>query len=135
MAEFILKNPFVSVGGVDLSDHVKQLTVNHSAEIKDITAMGSNSRVRLGGLKDWSVDLEFNQDFASGSVHATLFSAVGTSVAVVIRPDAGAKSATNPELTGNAILESYPPLGGSVGDESVTSASLQGSGDLSSATS
>ena len=63
---------------------------------------------------------------------ATLFALVGQAavVALVIRPDAGAKSATNPEYTGNALLASYSPIGGSVGDVAAAPVTFVGTGDL-----
>lgn len=135
MAEMVLDNAFLSVGGVDLSDHVRSVTLSYSAELQDVTAMGDDTRNRLGGLKDWSVSVEFNQDYAANEVDATLFSLVGTSVALIIRPDTGSASATNPQFSGNAILESYQPLGGSVGDAHVAPVTFQGNGDLTRSTS
>lgn len=133
MAEFVYTNAFVSVGGVDLSGHVRQATISYSAEMQDKTAMGDLTRTRLGGLKDWSLELNFNQDFAASNVDATLFPLVGTSVAVIIRPDVAAVSAINPNFTGNAILESYAPLGGNVGDMAETPVSFQADGTLTRA--
>lgn len=134
MAEVVFKNAYITIGGVDLSDHVRQLSISYEAEIQDITAMADNSRARIGGLKNWSVDVEFNQDFAAAKVDATLFALVGTSVALVMRPDAGVVAATNPQFSGSAILASYPPLSGSVGDVHTASVSFQGNGDLTRAT-
>lgn len=130
MAEFVLTNAFISIGGVDLSDHVRQITVNYGADIEDSSAMSVSSHQRLGGLLDWSVDLEFNQDYASSKVDATLFSLVGTSVALIIRSDSGAKAATNPEWTGNAILESYNPVQGAIGGIAIAPVTFQGNGTL-----
>ncbi len=130
MAEFVLTNAFITIGAVDLSDHVRQLTLNYSADIEDSTAMSDLTHTRLGSLFDWSVDLEFNQDHASSKVDVTLFPLVGTSVALVIRPDAGVKAATNPEFTGNAILESYNPIQGSVGGIAIAPVTFQGNGTL-----
>ncbi len=130
MAEFVLTNAFISIGAVDLSDHVRQITVNYGSDIEDSSAMSVTSHQRLGALLDWSVDVEFNQDHASSEVDVTLFSLVGTSVALIIRPDAGAKAATNPEYTGNAILESYNPVQGAVGGIAIAPVTFQGSGAL-----
>lgn len=130
MADFVVIDGFISLGGVDLSAFVTSFTVNYSSELQDTTAMGDNSRTRIGGLKDWSLEVEFNQDYEASAPDVTLFSLVGTSVAIILRAASGAKSATNPEYTGNAILETYPPIGGSVGDKAVTTASFQGNGDL-----
>ncbi len=134
MAEQVLTNAHLTVNGVNLSDHVRSITLRYAAELQDITAMSDTTRARLGGLKDWSFDVEFNQDFAASNVDATLFPIVGTSVAVIIRPDAGAVSTTNPNFTGNAMIESYQPVGGAVGDAHVSPVTFQGNGTLTRAT-
>ena len=130
MAEFVLDDAFVSIGGNDVSANVKSLTINYSAAVQDITAMGDLTTINIGGLKDWSVDVEFNQDFTAAALDSILFPLVGTSVALIIRPDSAVKGANNPEFTGNAILATYPPLGGSVGDAAGTSVSLMSAGTL-----
>lgn len=131
----VLTDAFVSIDGVDLSDHVRSVTINYAAELQDKTAMGDTTRIKIGGLKDWSMDIEFNQDFAAAEPDATLFPLVGTTFAVVVRATSAAKSATNPEYGGTGILESYPPLGQSVGDLAVTAITIQSAGALSRSTS
>lgn len=126
MASFVLKNAFVLINAVDLSDHVKQVTVNYSAELKDKTAMSMNSRAKIAGLKDWSIDVQFFQDYAAAKVDATLFPIVGNQVAVEVRPDAGARSTTNPGFTGNGIIESYQAVAGTVGDEAMAPVKILG---------
>jgi hypothetical protein len=135
MAAFVFTDAYFSVTGTDLSAYVRSVTVNYQAELQDSTTMGDSTRERLGGLKDWSVDVEFNQDFASSAVDDTLWPLVGTTFVVAVRPTSSAKGATNPEYTGTGILESYPPLGGSVGDLATASITIQAAGDLSRATS
>lgn len=136
MASSLLFNDcFVSVGGVDLSAYVQSATVNYSAEMLDETAMGDTTRKNKGGLKNWSIDVEFKQDFAAGAVDVTLFSLVGTTFTVIVRPvKATAVSATNPNYTGTGILESYNPVGNGVADLATTSISIQSAGTLSRAT-
>jgi len=63
MATFAFTDAYVSINSVDLSDHVRSVTINVEAEDLEDTAMGSTFRSRIGGLKDWSLDIEFNQDF------------------------------------------------------------------------
>lgn len=136
MAEFVLKDAHVTINSVDLSDHVRQVTIQHGADLPDRTAMGDDSRRRLPGLKDWSATVEFNQDFDASKVDATLNGLVGAaSFAVAFRPTSGATSATNPQYSGSALLESYPILSGAIGDAAVVSITLQGDGDLARATS
>ena len=135
MAKFVLTNAFVSIAGTDLSDHVESVALNYEAEGQDATSMSDLTRIMLGGLKNWSIDVNFRQDFASSSVDDTLFSIVGTQVTVIVRPDAGSVSTTNPNFTGTALVQSYNPLGNSVGDVAAAPVTLMSAGTLSRATS
>ncbi len=135
MSAFILKDAEVIINAVDLSDHVLSVTVNYNGEIEDETSMGDNSRVRLSGLIDWSIDVTFKQDFEAASVDATLFSLVGAAavaVSAMANKTLGV-GATNPRFEGNAILETYQPLAGAVGELSKVTASFKSSGDLTRA--
>ena len=134
MAELVLTDAFISIGGNDLSEHFSSVTIETSAELQEATAFGDDWRTRVGGLKDWSVSADFMQDFAASQLDATLWPLLGTDVAVIIRPTSAVRSAANPQYGGNAILESYPPLGNSVGELATGSISLQGNGPLARAT-
>lgn len=136
MAVFAYKDASVVVNSVDLSDHVRSATVNYEADELDSTAMGDDARERIAGLKSFSIDVEFNQDFAASEVDATLFSLVGAAAfTVTVKPLSDAVSATNPSFSGSCLLTSYSPLSGSVGDLATTSTTFVGSGDLTRATS
>lgn len=131
MAEFVLDDAFCSVAGTDLSDHMTEGTLDVSAELGQITAMGDDWHERLAGLKDWTASITFNQDFAAGSVDATLWAALGTAVTIIIRPvNAGGVGPTNPNFSGTAILEGYPPVAGSVGEPAKVQATFRGAGAL-----
>jgi hypothetical protein len=131
MGSFVLKDAFTTINAVDLSDHVKSIKVNYKAGEADDTAMGDDSVSRLAALKDFSLEITWNQDFAASEVDATLFPLVGAAAfAIIIRPTSAAKSATNPEYTGNCILTEYTPLDGTVGDLAKATTSMPGSGDL-----
>jgi len=135
MAEIVLKDASVVVNSVDLSSRVSSVTINYSAEILDKTAMGANSRSRIAGLKDFSIDVEFNQDYATSNVDATLFPLVGAAAfSIVVKPTSGAVSTTNPSYSGNVLLESYSPIAGGVGELEKTSVTFPGDGDLTRAT-
>lgn len=136
MAEVVLTNAFLSVDGTDLSDHVRQITLRINNEPQDITAMSDTFRNRIAGLKDWSADVEWNQDYAASEVDVTLQAIVlGDGLAsLVIRPDAGVIAVTNPEYTGDAIIQDYQAVGGAVGDVHVSPTSFLGAGTLARAT-
>jgi len=135
MASFAFINAFVSINGVDLSGSVRSVTINTEAEDLEDTAMGDTFRSRIGGLKDWSIDVELNQDFTAAQADATIFPLLGTVTAVVIKPVNTTTAATNPQYSGNVLVSEYNPLDGSVGDLATTSVSWPGAGALTRATS
>lgn len=135
MAEFVFTDAHFEINSVDLSDHVRSARLSYEAETQDQTAMGDDTREFVGGLKNWSMEIEFNQDFAAAQVDDTLFPLVGTQTTVLLRPTSAAVGATNPNYTGTGLVASYNPMGGGVGDLAVTSVSIQPAGTLSRATS
>lgn len=135
MAFLVLTNAKVTINAVDLSDHVKQVSIKYSADILEDTAMGAASKSRLGGLKDWSADIEFFQDYATGKIDATLFPLVGAApFAISIVPVSATVSPNNPNYNGNCVLGDYSPVSGSVGDLTTVSVTFQGDGDLTRST-
>jgi len=130
MAVHKLYNASVVINSVDLSDHVKSVTLNTGSEALDDTAMGDTTRSNLGGLLTWGLSIDFEQDYASGKVDATLNGLVGATTTVVVKADAGTVSATNPSWSGTALLTAYDPLGGTVGDLHMTQAQFVAAGTL-----
>jgi len=133
MAELVFTDAFVSIGGNDISDHVLSTTLDYSADLQENTAMGATTRTRLGGLKDWSLSVELNQDYAAADIDSLMFPLIGTSVAIIIRPDSAVVGAGNPQYTGNGILESYGAISGSIGEAMKTTISIQAAGALARA--
>lgn len=131
MAVFVLKNAYVNINGVDLSSRVKKVTVNIKAADEDNTAMGAIGKGRIAGLRDDSISVEFNQDFAALNVDATMFPLIGAAAfPVIVKAVSGTASATNPRYYGNCILTDYNPIDGSVGNAATTSVSLPVDGYL-----
>lgn len=117
MATLMYSDAQFVVNSVDLSDHVRSVTLNYEAEMLDDTTMGtSGTRSNRPGLKNWNIECTFLQDFDAGSVDATLFPLIGAvAFPVTLKHLSSATSATNPIYSGSAILESYPPIAGDVG--------------------
>ena len=134
MATLVYTNAFIQINAVDLSSHASEVSLNYASEMQDETAMGDSTRVRKGGLKDWSVDVTWHQDFAAGAVDATLFSLVGTTVCVEMRPQNICSTAINPIYSGIGVIESYNPMSGSVGALLDAPPTIQSAGNLSRAT-
>ena len=121
MARLVLTNVEVTVAGVSLADHIASITLGSTYDVLETTAFkGGNvpaaAKTRTPGLVDNSVTLEFHQDFAAGSVNATIYPLLGTEVAVKVQPVNGAISATNPEYQFNAIISEWTALNGAVGE-------------------
>lgn len=130
MATLVYTDAVIVVNSVNLSSWCRSLTINYEAEMLDDTTMGtSGTRSNRPGLKNWSVDASFLQDFAAGSVDATLFPLIGAvPFPITMKPTSGAVSATNPEYQGNAVLESYPPIAGEVGALGTVDAAFRSGG-------
>jgi hypothetical protein len=127
MARIVLTNVEVTVGGVDLSNHIASVTLSSTYDVLETTAFAgvtgaagnvpAAAKTRTAGLVDNSVSLEFHQDFDSTSVEQTIYPLLGTSTAITVQPvAAGTVSATNPLYTFNAIVSEWTPLNGAVGE-------------------
>lgn len=139
MGKFVYNNAYFAIDStaatqVDLSDHVKSLTLNLSNTEVDSTCMAAGGLSRLKGLQDWSMDIEFAQDFASTKVNATLFRKMNSTapqVTVSFRPTNASAGTSNPEYRGEGIVFEYTPASGSVGDLAVASISIRAAADSS----
>ena len=116
MAKIVLTDCFVSVAGTDISDHVRSLAIEYSADAVEDTTMGAGTHTFLGGLKNWSISVDIANDFAGSAEDSLLFPLVGTAPALVFRPTSAAVGSSNPQFTCTGLLTSYPPLSASVGD-------------------
>ena len=138
MPRIVLTDVSVTVNAVDLSAFLTSVTLTTSVDVVETTGMSSDaSRTRLPGLKDNSVTLEFNQDFAASGPEASLnavgSSLVGTVVPVVIKPTSGTVSATNPSFSFSAVCSEWQPVQGGVGELSTISSTWPITGAITKA--
>lgn len=135
MAQLVFTNARLLVNAVDLSDHVRSVTIDLGAKMLDDNAMGDTFESFAAGIQTWKVDVEFVQDYASGKIDATLFPLIGAAAfAVVVNPVNAANSATNPAYTGNAVLSSYGAITGKHGDLLGAKASFASAGAMTRVT-
>lgn len=140
MPRIVLTDVSVTVNAIDLSAFLTSVTLTTSVDVVETTGMGSAAaKTRLPGLKDNSVTLEFNQDFAAAgpeiSINAIGSSLVGTVVPIVIKPTSGAVSATNPSYTFSAVCSEWQSVQGSVGELSTISSTWPITGAITKAAS
>ena len=126
MAAIVLKNAYITVNGVTLSDRANSVSLTYEIESVEATAFGGN-RSFVGGLQNIAIEVEFMQDFAAANVEATVFPLVGTQTTVIIAADGGSFSATNPKYTvSGTYLASHTPVAAAVGELAMTSLSFAG---------
>lgn len=117
MAVFLNNAVGVKINTVDLSDHVKSITLNRQFDELEVTAMGDSSHRFVKGLESSTLTLSFLNDDAAASVLATLQAAWGTSVAFSLLQTKGtAVSATNPLYTGTILVNKTTDINGATGD-------------------
>lgn len=137
MAKFVLKDCWIAVSGVDLSDHVSSVEVNTSADDVATTAFsGSGGVERMQGLRDDSFTLNFHQDFDPSEVDATLWPLYdsGSAFTVEVAAHGSVVSGTNPKYSGTCIMTEYQPIAGEIGALSETSVTFPVSGKIARST-
>jgi IMP cyclohydrolase len=138
MARLVLTNAYVTINGVNLSDHIASITLTTTDDVIETTAFGTSARTRIGGLADNSVAFEFHQDYAAASVEATINgspSLVGTVTAVVVKPNGSTTAADNPAYSFNCLVSEWTPLNGAVGELATASVTWPIDGNITKAVS
>ena len=117
MAAEVLFDASLTVNSVDFSDHCTSVTLNVEYEDIDTTTFGDTLRTRIPGLGDGSVGGSLHIDYAAASTYVTLQPLAGTTTTVIIAPNAtSATSATNPQFTVTAAINSFSYINASVGE-------------------
>lgn len=130
MANLALTDAYILLNAVNMSPMARKVILKTSAAELDNTAFSATYHSRIGGLKDWAVDIEWNQDFAASQVDPLLFPLLGTVTTIEIRPTSAARSATNPAYTGSVLVSDYSPVDGNVGDLAKSTVAWKGATTL-----
>ena len=107
MADTIVAGTYLSIAAVQ-KERVEKWEINHAIEIHESRPSGTLASPKTAadkdaGLADYTITFEsVDTSFAD---YQTYYTQHGTKVAYEVRPKNLAVSATNPKLTGNAILE------------------------------
>jgi hypothetical protein len=135
MAIFVATDFSVSINGsTALASYLTQVELKTSANDITTTAFGSTWVTRVAGLKEGSLTLQFNQDYAASTVDATLWPLLGTNATVVIKPTSTAVSSSNPAYTAIALVTDLTPVSGNIGDLATFSVTWPTTGTVSRAT-
>jgi len=135
MAIFVATDFSVSINGsTALASYLTQVELKTSANDITTTAFGSAWVTRVAGLKEGSLTLQFNQDYAAATVDATLWPLLGTQATVVIKPTSSAVSSANPAYTAICSVIDLTPVSGNIGDLATFSVTWPTNGTVSRAT-
>ena len=134
MAIFVATDFYVSINGsTALNPYLTQVELKASANDVTTTAFGSTWVTRVAGLKEGSLTLNFNQDYAISTVDPTLWPLLGTNATVVIRPTTSAVGSANPAYTAICIVNDLTPVSGQIGDLATFSVTWPTSGTVTRA--
>ena len=123
------------LNSVTLTTFTTSLTIDIGVDDQETTAFGGNGwRSKIGGLKEYTLKVDFFQDFGASAVDVTIWPLLGTTTTWSAKATSAANSVTNPQYSGSVLVAEYSPLDGDVGDVSTTSVSWPGTGALARAT-
>ena len=136
MAKFVVTEPVIVFAGSTVTSSCASVTINVEADDVETTSFGTNGwRTRVGGLKSGSVDFEFHQDMASGAIDELVWSNLGGTAAVKVRPGGTAAiSSSNAEYQFDVLCQQANPIDSAVGDLATISVSFPITGAVTRAT-
>ncbi len=135
MTQFVVTDAKITINAVNLSAWIIEHDLPREQELQDKTAYGATTRTFMPGLLNHSFTITGLQDYAGGGPDATLSALFGnTGFAINVKSTSAANSATNPEMQGNYVLETYNPMSGKIGERATFSATFKPAGALTRAT-
>ena len=134
MATLVYKNAYVSLGDVDLSAWVQEVSIDDDTDAVDETAMGATTRTNKPGLYAGGWEITFKQDYAAGGPDATYWATLrGATFTALCNPNTSTTGSSNPRFTQTMMVTNYQAVSGAVGDLATATMSLAPSGALARA--
>jgi hypothetical protein len=125
----ILRNAFISINGVDLSDECREVQVNDGFSEHDDTVMTHTAESAEPGLAQWTIVAKLRQNYTPGRTNATIRPLVGgAAVEVIVRHDAGPVGPANEQITGSGRIFKYTPISGAVGSSQEPTIEIKNAG-------
>ena len=117
----------LTIGGVQLADQCSAVTLTLGQNPLVSTAFGDGGERMVGGLQTVEGTITLYVDYGSNSVENTVAAELGQGdTAIVIRKDAGAPGAANPEWTISDTMIANYPITYQVGELQVAEISFSG---------
>ena len=127
MAKFVMKNALITINGVDLSDHVAEISVETRQPEVDTSALGTGWRTFVSGLKEGTVTLSLHSDFAASNVNTIINPLLGSYATVIASGTFGGAATSG---TAVCYVNSVTPIGGAIGDLAVQNVTWPTSGTV-----
>jgi len=117
-ASFVIKNPYMKVHNVDISEMVREVEVNREYAEVDDTSSGDGNEHNAQGIGSGSFVATLRQSFATANLDDLLeqIFSTGIDVEVVVAPSGSTLSDTNPGWSALCSLRKYTPFSGKIGD-------------------
>lgn len=138
MPKHVIEDAWVTLAGVDLSTRVRRVTLMvRKRSPANVTGMTNDwEESVVVDIRSWRANIEFYQDYSTGSVYTTLKSIMDSTassgVAFIVRPTTAARTTGNPEWQGYVGLDGDAGLlDAEVGGVNMSSPALIGLGALS----
>jgi hypothetical protein len=131
----ILTDVSVTINSVDLSDHIRSVSLTREVEAVEDSTMSTPSRSYEWGPDSWSGTLNFKQNYTATEVDDTFNTifAGRAAVTLVVLPTSSAAGANNPSFTGSVIPTTIPLVDGDWGSLAENGIPFQGTGTLTRA--
>lgn len=130
----VITNAAVTIGGVDLSQHITKVTLSTTRAEIETTTFGNTAKRRVGGLADNSVSFDFNNDYVGATTEATLYPLLGSTAQVQVWPAGTTTGTANPKFTFNVLVTEWTPLDAQVGELTTASITWPIDGTIAKAT-
>lgn len=134
---YVLLSTTTSTGLNDVSNLVTSVELTRTYDLLDDTVMGETAHSRKAGLETVTATIEFVQVYSTDPDHVDLdtllntladIGATGNSFMLRIAPKNSTVDSTNPYYQFLAVIESYTPIGGSIGEILKTTVPFQSAG-------
>lgn len=136
MAKKVLLDAVLVIDGDDLTDWCAKIELEDEFEDKEITTYGSNgAKEVLGGLESGTIGITFRNSFTAGELDEIMWAKRRSVVTWTARAAASAVDSSNPQYSGELLVNSWSPIKGNVGDVAEVDVSFPMSGPMARATS
>lgn len=134
MAKIGASNINFTLNSVSIEDELNSMTMNVNQEVVNVRGFSSLAPEKVVDGYDWNHSISGTADFAASQGDATIFAMLSSSaVAAGFDPTGNTAGTSDPNYDGNVHLGSYS-ISGSTGGAVTYSATLEGTGALSRAT-